>query len=187
MALCLAISLISCRNCDLYDQLVRYKWWHKYGYMSSTGQCFDIGKATKQAVDEFSHRQYKVAQKYKIPEDQIDHVRDHRLVDEVDVYCSQEGVADNGALMRLAPVPLFFYQDPPQAVRFSGESGQITHGDQRAIDSCRYYGALIVAALLGYKKDDILDDQFYHNHMDWFSRRPLHSDIQAIAQGSYKK
>ncbi|CAF5008059.1 unnamed protein product, partial [Rotaria magnacalcarata] len=57
------------------------------------------------------------------------------------------GAVGNGALMRLAPVPLFFYRDPIQAVEFSGISGIITHDDQRVYDACRYYGALIVAAL----------------------------------------
>jgi ADP-ribosyl-[dinitrogen reductase] hydrolase len=53
MALCLAVSLIVQRDFVPYDQLVRYKWWHLYGYMSSTGKCFDIGAATKQAVEQF--------------------------------------------------------------------------------------------------------------------------------------
>ncbi|CAF3823727.1 unnamed protein product [Rotaria sp. Silwood1] len=36
MALCLAISLIACQDFVPYDQLVRYKWWYRHGYMSST-------------------------------------------------------------------------------------------------------------------------------------------------------
>ncbi|CAF5069673.1 unnamed protein product, partial [Rotaria sp. Silwood1] len=67
MALCLAISLII--HCDFnpYDQLVRYKWWYKDGYMSSTGQCFDIGSSTRQALNEFERRQHHLAERHNIP------------------------------------------------------------------------------------------------------------------------
>ncbi|CAF1036676.1 unnamed protein product [Didymodactylos carnosus] len=89
--------------------------------------------------------------------------------------------------MRLAPVPLFFYKHPTQAVEFSGLSGLITHGDQSANDACRYYGALIVGALQGKKKSELLNKDFYSNHEEWFSSKPLHPEILKIAQGSYQK
>ncbi|CAF4477129.1 unnamed protein product, partial [Rotaria magnacalcarata] len=54
--------------------------------------------------------------------------------------------------MRLTPVPLFFYKHPAEAVEYSGLSGLITHGDKKAYDACRYYGALIVAAVNGVEK-----------------------------------
>jgi ADP-ribosylglycohydrolase len=57
MALCLASSLITKQGYDPYDQMVRYKWWYKHGYLSSTGQCFDIGNATRDSLEEFSRRQ----------------------------------------------------------------------------------------------------------------------------------
>ncbi|CAM2714924.1 unnamed protein product [Rotaria socialis] len=98
-----------------------------------------------------------------------------------------DGAAGNGALMRLAPVPLFFYRQPTLAVEYSGRSGRITHGDQKAYDACRYYGALIVATLQGESKNDILNENFYHNHKSWFGNKPLHKDIEMISTGSFKK
>ena len=187
MALCLGNSLIVNCGFNAYDQLVRYKWWHKHGYMSSTGQCFDIGAATKQSIDEFCRRQNKLRKEKDIPKGEIDYLSDSELLNSFPVNCSEEGVAGNGALMRLAPVPLFFYKDPKAAVEFSGFSGQITHGDTKAYDACRYYGALIVAALLGEDRDELLSNQFYENHKEWFSGNDLHSDIKSIAKGSYKK
>ena len=89
--------------------------------------------------------------------------------------------------MRLAPVPLFFFRDPSTAIEYSGRSGKITHGDQKAYDACRYYGALIVAALHNYSKEQLLDDDFCSKHPQWFGQRELHPDILHIAQGSYKK
>ncbi|CAF1501609.1 unnamed protein product [Didymodactylos carnosus] len=66
MALCLAASLIVNKNFNSYDQLVRYKWWWRKGYMSSIGKCFDIGNATKASLDEFVNRQHKFCELYKI-------------------------------------------------------------------------------------------------------------------------
>ncbi|CAF3395495.1 unnamed protein product [Rotaria sp. Silwood2] len=187
MALCLANSLIARRDFLPYDQLVRYKWWHLNGYMSSTGQCFDIGAATSDSLHEFTRRQKEFAEKNSIPLDKIDYLSDENLLKTFNVMCSEEGVAGNGALMRLAPVPLFFYKYPNEAVEYSGFSGQITHGDKKAYDACRYYGALIVATLQGETKDKLLDNDFYSKHINWFNNKPLHSDIINIAQGSYKK
>ncbi|UJR24695.1 hypothetical protein I4U23_006069 [Adineta vaga] len=186
MALCLANSLIVCRDFNPYDQLVRYKWWYKHGYMSSTGHCFDIGAATRQSIEEFRRRQKKFATEHNIEEKDIDNLSDIVTSKNFDVYCSEDGVAGNGALMRLAPVPLFFYRCPEAAVEYSGFSGKITHGDEKAYDACRYYGALIVAALQGYNKDKLLDSQFYKNHRSWFGEKDLHPDIKSIAEGSYK-
>ncbi|CAF3685589.1 unnamed protein product [Rotaria sordida] len=89
--------------------------------------------------------------------------------------------------MRLAPVPLFFYRNPEKAVQYSGDSARITHGDDKAYDACRYYGALIVAALHGTSKDKLTSNRFYENNERWFGNKPLHADILNIAQGSYKK
>jgi ADP-ribosylglycohydrolase len=186
MALCLAISLVARRNFVPYDQLVRYKWWYLYGYMSSTGKCFDIGAATRQSLDVFIRRQDAFAKKRKIPVEKLDYLSDP-LLQKFDVYCSTQDVAGNGALMRLAPVPLFFYKYPEEAVEFSGYSGQITHGDKKAYDACRYYGALICAALHNCGKDELLDKSFYENHERWFGDKPLCDEIRAIAEGSYQR
>jgi ADP-ribosyl-[dinitrogen reductase] hydrolase len=187
MALCLANSLIARRDFVPYDQLVRYKWWHKDGYMSSTGKCFDIGAATKQALAEFERRQNEFAQEHKIPSKEMDSLSDPDLLGKFDVYCSREGVAGNGALMRLAPVPLFFQKNPLEAVAFSGFSGVISHGDRIAFDACRYYGALIVAAVHGLPKEELLDNEFYLKHEGLFNKIPIHSDIMKIAKGSFKE
>ncbi|CAF1070507.1 unnamed protein product [Rotaria sordida] len=89
--------------------------------------------------------------------------------------------------MRLTPVPLFFYRHPVHAVKYSGFSGVITHGDQKAYDACRYYGALIVAALQGATKEELLNDEFYETHISWFAEGPLAPEIMRIANGSYKQ
>jgi ADP-ribosylglycohydrolase len=187
MALCLANSLVVRRDFIPYDQLVRYKWWYRFGYMSSTGKCFDIGKATKESLEEFECRQKKFLLKHKISPDAIDYLSNPHLLRQFDVNCSRSGVAGNGALMRLAPVPLFFYRYPQHAVEFSGISGEITHGDRIAYDACRYYGALIAAALQGENKKKLLASSFYSDHKEWFNNEQLHPSIMEIVGGSYRK
>ncbi|CAF1448473.1 unnamed protein product [Adineta ricciae] len=186
MALCLAISLITRHSFVPYDQLVRYKWWYRYGYMSSTGECFDIGSATRESICVFESRQKKFAKIYQMSENEMDFLEDKKLLKEFEINCSHDQAAGNGGLMRLAPVPLFFRHCPPQAVKYSGISAKITHGDPRVYDACRYYGALIVAALRGEKKQKLLHEEFYEKHHDWFGDKPLHEEVQEIAQGSFK-
>ncbi|CAF1333108.1 unnamed protein product [Rotaria sordida] len=165
MALCLANSLVARHSFEPYDQLVRYKWWFRHGYMSSTGNCFDIGDGTRKALCEFEKTQKAFAHEHGLPLEEIDFLSDKKLLDNFPIYCSPDGAAGNRSLMRLAPVPLFFYRKPEVAVEFSGISGRITHGDKKALDGCRYYGALI----------------------KWFKNDPLHPEIENIAKGSFKK
>ena len=185
MALCLAASLIVHGDFVPYDQLVRYKWWFKHGYMSSTDTCFDIGAATKDAVDEFEKRQRGFCRKHNLHEDKMDNVSDLPNFSEFNYSCGNKDAAGNGSLMRLAPVPLFFYQEPKWAVKYSGESSDTTHGDRQAHDACRFYGALIVGAIRGLPKEKLLSSKFYKENSEWFGEK-LHPKIEMIAQGSYK-
>lgn len=54
MALCLAHSLIDCNGqSDIVDQVRKYLAWHKHGWMSSVGECFDVGAATSSALKQW--------------------------------------------------------------------------------------------------------------------------------------
>jgi ADP-ribosyl-[dinitrogen reductase] hydrolase len=53
MALCLAESLIECNGFDARDQLHRYLRWYREGHLSSTGRAFDVGGATRRALEKF--------------------------------------------------------------------------------------------------------------------------------------
>ena len=185
MALCLASSLIVCQGFNPYDQLVRYKWWFRHGYMTATGGSPKIGENTKQSIEEFERRQEDFAQIYNISEEDMDFERNPQRLKNID-FCCNPKAAGNGALLRLAPVPLFCYLRLVLAVRYSGKSGQTTHGDAKAIDACRYYGALIVAALKGYSKNALLDRNFYSKHEHWFGGKELDPAIRTVAEGSYQ-
>ncbi|CAF0808427.1 unnamed protein product [Didymodactylos carnosus] len=194
MALCLAASLITKKDYDPYDQMVRYKWWWKRGYMSSTGKCFDIGNATEQSLSIFNRRQMELfkqlglSKREEMNARELDVSQEELNYHKFDVNCSGPGVAGNGALMRLSPVPLFFYRSPKLAVEYAGKSGRLTHGDVKAVDCCRYYAALICGTLLGFSKEKLLDKNFYSNmcELGWFGDEPLHDDVLKVAQGSYQ-
>ncbi len=162
MALCLAESLIECKGFDLKDQIKRYLRWYRYGHLSSTGKCFDIGNTVKNALIKFEHTKNPCSG-------------------------STEGFsAGNGSIMRLAPVPLFYANNPALAIEKSGESSKTTHALKVCIDACRYLGGLIVGALKGDSKDTILSECYRPDDRKW-NKDELSPDIYEIARGSFKR
>lgn len=132
MALCLAHSLLCRHGFDPVDQMNRYCNWYNVGYMSSTGECFDIGSTTAQALR-------------------------HYLQDGNPFAGSTNAdAAGNGGLMRLAPVSMYYAQDAGAVFRYAGESTRTTHGAQEAIECSRLFGLQLRAALQGGSKADTL-------------------------------
>jgi ADP-ribosyl-[dinitrogen reductase] hydrolase len=127
MALCLAESILEVGGFDPADQLERYVRWWKQGHWSSTGKCFDIGRATRLALQRFR----KTGEPYPGDED--------------------VNAAGNGPLMKLAPIPMAF---PHDAERYAVLSSRTTHGAPQAHDATRFFASLLVEALNG--GDDVL-------------------------------
>jgi ADP-ribosyl-[dinitrogen reductase] hydrolase len=160
MALCLATSLVEKRGFDPRDQMERYvRWWRK-GYLSSNGRCFDIGNTVRAALLRFEAT--------GLP------------------YCGSEAphTAGNGSLMRLAPVPMFFCRDPRRAVEAAADSSRTTHAAPAAVDACRYWAGLIVGALRGVAKEDLLSPHYSPAPGLWRGR-PLAPEIDEVAGGSF--
>ena len=122
-ALCLAASLIECGGFDPKDCMIRLHRWMTEGYLSSTGRCFDIGQSTSVSLRSFGRTG--------------------------DPYQGRGDRDTNGALMRLAPVPLAYAQCPEEAVRYSELSTRLTHGGRDTVAASRYFAALLVAAVRG--------------------------------------
>jgi ADP-ribosyl-[dinitrogen reductase] hydrolase len=162
MALCLAESLVERRGFDPVDQLRRYVRWYREGHLSSTGACFDIGVATRKALERFE----RTGEPY--PGD------------------ADPEAAGNGPLMRLAPVALAYVRDPEAAVRFAADSARTTHGAPQAADACRYFAGLLTGALRGATKDELLDRGVYEPVPGIWTRAPLHPEVLAVAQGSFR-
>ncbi len=162
MALCLAESLIEKKGFDPLDQMRRYVRWWREGHLSCTGQCFDIGNATRTALCSFL-----------------------QTGDAMSGACDPYS-AGNGSIMRLAPVAMFFANDPERAIEFAAESSRTTHGAIHAVDACRYFAALLVGALAGAGKEELLSDHFSPAAGCW-KIRPLSGEIDDIAAGSFRR
>ncbi|MCB0857333.1 MAG: ADP-ribosylglycohydrolase family protein [Solirubrobacterales bacterium] len=132
MALCLAESLIEKQGFDPQDQIERYVRWWKEGYLSSTGEFFDIGNATRNSLQTF--------------------------LDTSDPYAGDQSpnAAGNGALMRLAPVPLAYARNSVDLDIAAARSSRTTHGALESVDACRYYAGLIGGALNGATKEELI-------------------------------
>lgn len=153
MALCLAVSLIERCGFDPNDQMERYVRWFQEGYFSSVGRCFDIGITTRSALYRFG----STGEPYS---------------GSADPYS-----AGNGCLMRLAPVPLFFYPDKEAAEHYAAESSKTTHGAAECIDACRLYARILCRTLDGLPKNELLllDQEIFVGE----------PSIVRIAQGNY--
>jgi ADP-ribosyl-[dinitrogen reductase] hydrolase len=162
MALCLAESLIERRGFDPHDQLARYLRWFREGHWSSTGECFDIGGTTRVAL----------TRSLRHPEDPSPGPTDPQT-------------AGNGSLMRLAPVPMFYAQNPAAAIQRAAESSRTTHGAPAAVDACRYFAGLLVGAVQGVSKDELLSERYAPPGWSW-ETEPLAPEIDEIARGSFR-
>lgn len=153
MALCPAASLIECGEFDPTDQMNRYCNWVDNGYMSSNGRCFDIGTTVRSAIN-----------KYRVTGDPF-------------AGSTDPWSAGNGAIMRLAPVPMMYAGSSEKTIFYSGESARTTHGAAEAIDATRLFGAQLRFALLGESKEDLLFAADY---------TPSEERVAAIAGGEYR-
>jgi ADP-ribosylglycohydrolase len=162
MALCLAESLIEKMGFDPVDQLERYVRWYRDGYLSSNGRFFDIGNTVRAALTRFEET--------RAP------------------YCgsTDSRSAGNGSIMRLAPVPLYYARNPREAIERSGESSRTTHGTSACVDACRYFGGLIVGAVNGASKEELLSER-YSPFLEYWTDHPLAPEIDEVAAGSFKR
>lgn len=161
MALCLAESLVETGGFDPADQLRRYlKWWRE-GYLSSTGEFFDIGGTTSRSLGRFE----TTGDTY--PGDQDPHG------------------AGNGALMRLAPIPLAYALNSTDAYEAAARSSRTTHGAEQSIDACRYFTGLIIGTLNGATKEELTGSGPFTPDEDFPGIS--HPEILAVAEGSFRE
>lgn len=157
MALCLASSLVECGGFDPRDQMDRYCQWWRNGYLSSTGNCFDIGITTRSALASFE----RTGEPFSGSTDGMS--------------------AGNGSIMRLAPVPMYYHPDVRKVVHHAGESSRTTHGAAESVDACKLFGRMITAALSRESKDEILFSNPFES-----TSQAIEPAIADIARGSYR-
>lgn len=166
MALCLAESLVETGGFDPLDQLERYLRWYRTGYLSSNGRCFDIGITTCNSL----HRFERNREPYPGPD--------------------APHTSGSGSLMRLAPVPMFYANDPSLAQERCADSSRTTHASQQAVDACRYYGVLILGALNGCPKQELLSSPAKWDFVNAEVKemlKMLDPGILEVVDGSFKQ
>lgn len=153
MALCLATSLVERQEFDAADQMNRYLRWRHDGYLSSTGRCFDIGNTVSAALARYQNSG--------------------------DPYAGSTDphTAGNGSLMRLAPVPIWYYPDLDAMRSRSAESSRTTHAAAECLDACRLMAGMLYRAFNGDSKEQVLVGEAT------FSGTPK---VAAIARGDYR-
>ena len=132
MALCLATSLLHCNGFDVADQMNRYVNWWQWGYLSSTGDCFDIGMTVCKAL-----------QRYQLTGNPM-------------AGSSDPATAGNGSLMRLAPVVLHAHPDMASTLELARQSSATTHAAVEALDCCEVFAEILANALQGMDRSSVL-------------------------------
>jgi ADP-ribosyl-[dinitrogen reductase] hydrolase len=152
MALCLADSLIASRRLDQRDLIARFVRWWRTGENSCTGSCFDIGGTTHRALAVFERTGNPVA------------------------GSTSPRSAGNGSLMRLAPVASYWHDDRGTAEAAARGQSATTHGASAAVEACAYFVHLLIDAIEGRPKDEVLRARAW----------PPDRDVDRIARGSWR-
>ncbi len=132
MALALADSLAASETLDYRNLMDRFVRWWRHGDYSHTGECFDIGNTTLDALDRYQRTGNPIA------------------------GSTDPHSAGNGSLMRLAPVALRFWRDRPGLIAAAADQSRATHGAEEAVDACRAFAELLADAIAGSPRADVL-------------------------------
>lgn len=162
MALCLAESLIEKERFDIFDQSEKYLDWFRNGRNSVKGYCFDIGNNTRSALVSYERTG--------------------------NPYYNDSDAAGNGALMRLAPIPMFYRKNLFKAFKKSEESSRNTHPSPQSMGACALYGAMIALAINGKDKEDIMNfDSWDVDLHAEISMMNYDDRVFKVISGSYKE
>ena len=162
MALALADSILTV-GWDLDDQARRYLSWWEAGEYSVTGDCFDIGNGTAEALGTFRH------------------TGDARTSGS-----PARARAGNGSIMRLAPVAIAagwrYPDDLDGLVGRCTESSYPTHRAPQALSACAVLGVSLAGLLTGVDRAVVLDPRW-----SVWRRLPfaLDAEVEEVVMGSH--
>jgi ADP-ribosyl-[dinitrogen reductase] hydrolase len=132
MALCLADSLLKMNGFNAKDQMDHYAAWYLKGIFSCREQAFGMGQTFMNSITEY----HSTGNPFS--------------------GMSHPKRPGNGCIMRLAPIPIFYYPDLEKIVFYSGESSKTTHGMPESIYASKLFGSILGLALAGKPKEEIL-------------------------------
>jgi ADP-ribosyl-[dinitrogen reductase] hydrolase len=132
MALCIADGLLAANGFDAKLTMDLFCAWRENGYLSSTGECFDVGGVTAGALARYRQN----GNPYSGSRNKL--------------------LAGNGCLMRLAPVPMFYFDDRNAMLMAASDSSQTTHGALECVIASQIFADIIWMALNGSSKEELL-------------------------------
>jgi ADP-ribosyl-[dinitrogen reductase] hydrolase len=165
MMLCLAESLVKCNGHNGHDQMERYLRWYKEGYMSSAPErgCFDVGNATARAINLYAYNKEHL-KKGETPRTTNEH---------------ESMSSGNGGIMRLAPIPVFYFKCPSRAIEYAKLSSATTHKSKECLDSAALMTYVISKCLHGAQKQQALDNTDFENSV-------MSDSVKDLCRGFYK-
>jgi ADP-ribosyl-[dinitrogen reductase] hydrolase len=125
MALALGDWLANDPALDPAELASRFVRWYKGGDFSCTGTCFDIGNTTSQALNRFIETGEPLA------------------------GSKSSQAAGNGALMRLSPVAIRFWNDRPKLIEVARLQTATTHGAEECIEASARFAELLAEVISG--------------------------------------
>ena len=162
MALCLAESLVETGGFDPFDQVECYQRWQREGYLTSTGECVGITASVSRAL------------------------ATARWSGKAFAGSHDPNQLDKEPLSRVAPVVLYFLADPVEAIQYAAEAARTTQQSPVVLDACRYLAGLLVGALRGVSRQELLAPR-YSPIPGFWEERGLKEPVDAIVQGSYRR
>lgn len=162
MALALAESLVETDRSDPADQVARYLRWQREGRLSATGQCVGISAETARALAQAQWTGQPLAGSHDP---------------------SRPG---KEPLARIGPAVALFLADPGQALEAAVDAARVTHQGPATLDAVRYLAGLLVGALQGASRAELLRPMFSPVEGYW-QRHPLRTEVAAVARGGWSE
>lgn len=130
--------------------------------MSATGQCLGISAATARALAQAQWSGKPFAGSH-------DPAR-----------------ADREPLVRAGVAAAWALDDPEAAIELAAEAARPTHQAPVALDACRYFASLVIGALQGVPKAQLLAPDYCPVPGLW-ARKPLKREVARIAAGEWRE
>jgi ADP-ribosyl-[dinitrogen reductase] hydrolase len=125
MALALGDWLLNDPGLDPADLMSRFVRWYKGGEYSCTGTCFDIGNTTREALEHFIRTGEPLA------------------------GSADPRKAGNGALMRLSPVAVRYWNDRDRLIEVARLQTATTHGAAECLEASANFAELLADVISG--------------------------------------
>ncbi len=132
MTLLLADSLLACAGVNLDDQLRRYQWWQQAGQLPGATLRIPVPAIVRRSIAAWAWSRKAYAGSH------------------------DPANLDAHSLARTTAAVLYFRAQPGEAIEAAAEVSRTTNQAPIVLDACRYFAALLLEALAGTEKAQIM-------------------------------